>query len=201
MVYLIDYENIKNLKDLVGLDKKDKVVVFYTKNANSLTFEDHIALQSMEATIEYKKVITGNNALDFQLSTYLGYLVGQNYTEFCIMSNDKGYDAIIDFWKNEKNISITKQELRAIDEDKKEKPNKPAVTKVKKATQNKTDLRKVLVEGVQNLKKTDVTSIINIINNYKTKQAINSNLQKHFKDNDKVGAIYKLIKPFLKDKK
>lgn len=199
MVYLVDYENVKNLQDIMGLKGDDKVVIFYTKNANTLTFEDHIALQSTDATIEYKKVLAGNNALDFQLSSYLGFLIGQNYTEFCIISNDKGYEAIIDFWKNEKGIIIEKQGVKKNNQVLDETTKK--VEKAEKTTKNQTDLRKSLADSGLQLKKAEVTSTVNIINTYKTKQAINSNLQKLFKDNDKVGAIYKVIKPFLKDKK
>ena len=106
MVYLVDYENVKNLTGISELESTDKVIIFYTKNANTISFDDHLVLNQTSSTIEYKKVTTGNNALDFQLSSYLGFLIGQNLERFCIISKDNGYKSIIDFWKNEKNITI-----------------------------------------------------------------------------------------------
>ena len=39
------------------------------------------------------------NALDFQLSSYFGYLIGTNVdNSFIIYSNDTGFDPVIDFW-------------------------------------------------------------------------------------------------------
>ena len=43
--------------------------------------------------------------------------------------------------------------------------------------------------------------ILEIINSFKTKQAINNGLSKEFKDSKKSGAIYKKLKPLLKEKK
>ena len=114
MIYLLDYENVKNLTWIDELNNTDSVVIFYTKNANGLTFEEHLTLQQAKAKIEYKKVLTGNNALDFQLSSYLGFLIGQNFTDFCIVSKDNGYDSIVGFWKNEKNLKNRKKYFKFV---------------------------------------------------------------------------------------
>ena len=75
-VFLVDYENTHSLSGIATLSKDDKVVIFYSQNANSLTFDTHKRIMESPATVEYKYVGTGSqNALDFQLSTYLGYLV------------------------------------------------------------------------------------------------------------------------------
>ena len=200
MIYLLDYENVKNLTWLNDLTSADNVIIFYTKNANTLTFDEHVTLQKTEAKVDYKKVTTGNNALDFQLSSYLGFLIGQNFTDFCIVSKDCGYDSIIDFWKNEKNISIEK---RNFEEKTTPKPVQPkAANQSKKTTaQSDKELRQALRNGTLSLKQNQIAETLSIVNQYKTKQAINSNLQKYFKDNEKVGAIYKILKPFLKNKK
>jgi len=200
MIYLIDYENVRNLTWLNGLTNADRVIIFYTKNANTLTFDEHVLLQKTEAKIEYKKVVVGNNALDFQLSSYLGFLIGQDFTDFCIVSKDCGYDSIIDFWKNEKNISIEKQ---SFSDQGKSISNQKDIKNGNKTTptQTDTDIEKVLSNSTVKLKQNEIKEVTRIFNQYKTKQAINSNLQKYFKDNEKVGAIYKFLKPFLKNKK
>ena len=54
MIYLLDYENVRNLTWLNDLTNADRVIIFYTKNANTLTFDEHEILQKTEAKIEYK---------------------------------------------------------------------------------------------------------------------------------------------------
>lgn len=201
MIYLVDYENVKNLIELGELKETDKVIIFYTKNANTLTFEDHLAMKNTRAKIELKMVAVGNNALDFQLSTYLGYLIGKNEREFCVISKDNGYDSIIQFWKSEHNIQIEKRATFI----KKETTgsSKEANSKAKKQGENlnKSELETVLEKSSLSLSKEDIKKVENIINQYKTKVAINSNLQKYFNDNEKVRTnIYKVLKPFLKGK-
>lgn len=200
MIYLLDYENVRNLTWLNDLTNADRVIIFYTKNANTLTFDEHEILQKTEAKIEYKKVVVGNNALDFQLSSYLGFLIGQDFTDFCIVSKDCGYDSIIDFWRNEKDISIEKQSFSVKSES---TSTQKDIKNGNKTTPIKTDagIENVLRNSAVKLKQNEIKEVIRIFNQYKTKQAINSNLQKYFKDNEKVGAIYKFLKPFLKNKK
>ena len=50
--------------------------------------------------IEYFKVhVGGKNALDFQLSTLLGYIVARGeHSHAFIISNDRGFDFLHDFW-------------------------------------------------------------------------------------------------------
>lgn len=48
-----------------------------------------------------KTTKTAKNYLDFQLTTYLGYLVGQtDVKEYYVISKDSGYDSVIDFGKS-----------------------------------------------------------------------------------------------------
>lgn len=201
MIYLLDYENVRNLTWINDLTNDDRVIIFYTKNANTLTFDEHAILEKTKAEIEYKKVVIGNNALDFQLSSYLGFLIGQDFTDFCIVSKDCGYDSIIDFWKNEKNISIEKQSFSAQGNSTATQKNNKNENKTSSSDQTDKELENALRNSAVELKQNEIKEVIRIFNQYKTKQAINSNLQKHFKDNEKVGAIYKILKPFLKNKK
>lgn len=203
MIYLIDYENVKSLTGIAELSNSDSVIVFYTKNANTLTFDDLFVIQGTEIKIECKQVATGNNALDFQLSTYLGFLIGQNFTDFCIVSKDKGYDSIINFWKNEKGITIQRRNSLSktpvtTPKETLSQENPPKQEKKTTPQQPTQDMKTVL--SSLNLTKNEIAEVKRIVDKYKTKQTINSNLQKHFKDNEKVGQIYKAIKPYLKDK-
>ena len=109
-VFLVDYENTHSLTGIATLSKDDKVVIFYSQNANSLTFDTHKRIMESPATVEYKYVGTGSqNALDFQLSTYLGYLVSTHKDsdeKIVIVSRDKGFNNVVSFWKHELSLEI-----------------------------------------------------------------------------------------------
>ncbi|MDE6036616.1 MAG: hypothetical protein K2G36_12000 [Ruminococcus sp.] len=107
--YLIDYENVHQtgLNGIENLTPLDRLIIFYTENAESLTFPVYEKLVACKAEIQLHKVkCGGKNALDFQLATFLGYVLGNNPdTECHIISNDKGYEYVLNFWK-EKNVII-----------------------------------------------------------------------------------------------
>ena len=98
--YLIDYENvyIEGLTGLEYLTKRDEVVIFYTQNRCGLTFELHQRLISCDAKLRLMEVTalstrknTVKNALDLQLSMYIGYLIGSRPKErLYIISKDTG---------------------------------------------------------------------------------------------------------------
>lgn len=191
-IYLIDYENIKNLTGISRLSADDTAVIFYSKNANTMTFDTHNELVSSKAKIEYKFVsVGGKNALDFQLSTYLGYLINtvKSKTEFCIISRDNGFSYLISFWKKEKNIDINLF------------TDLTGKTQHNEVEESKSTIRSALKQSSLTLNEKEINEILRIISQYKTKQAINSNMMKYFRDSEKVGAITKVIKPFIKDKK
>lgn len=102
-VYLVDFENVTSagISGIQRLTKEDKVYIFYTVNASNMSFAAHINLLSSPAEVIYYNVTSGGkNALDFQLSSFLGYLVSKGEDkEFYIISNDKGYDHVKSFWE------------------------------------------------------------------------------------------------------
>ncbi|MCD7741121.1 MAG: PIN domain-containing protein [Ruminococcus sp.] len=102
--YLVDFENVKS-KGLVGIDKlteDDHVIIFFSENSDTISFEMHCQVMQSKAKVDYMKVkVGGKNALDFQLSTLLGYLVAKDdNTHIFIISNDKGFDKLHDFWSD-----------------------------------------------------------------------------------------------------
>lgn len=102
-IYLVDFENIgyNGLKGIEKLPEGDQVHLFYSSNADKLTFDIHLCINASKARVFYYKVETGaKNALDFQLATYLGSLTAANPDEnYFIVSNDDGFHYIIQFWK------------------------------------------------------------------------------------------------------
>lgn len=188
-IYVIDYENTKNLSGISKLTEKDTAIIFYSKNANTLTFETHKELSATRAKIEYKYVeVGGRNALDFQLATYLGFLINKN-GNIKIVSSDAGFLYVKAFWKKEKNINID------IFTDLSGKTQSKASEEICK------NLELALKESSLKLSSEEIATIIRTISQYKTKQAINNSFMKYFRDSEKVGAITKLIKPYIKDKK
>lgn len=102
-VYLIDFENVTSagISGIQRLTKEDKVYIFYTVNASNMSFAAHLNLLSSPAEVIYYNVTSGGkNALDFQLASFLGYLISKGEDkDFYIISNDKGYDHVKNFWE------------------------------------------------------------------------------------------------------
>lgn len=113
--YLVDLENtgLAGLTGLEELSAKDKVIVFYGTRTGSIAFDKHVELTKAKADVTYTKTErVAKNYLDFQLVTYLGYLIGSGQERvYYIISKDKGYDSCIEFWrKTDKQIAITRCE-------------------------------------------------------------------------------------------
>ena len=105
--YLIDFENVKSrgMEGVELLAKEDTVCIFYSDNADSMTFDLHRKLNETKAQIIYHKVAVGTkNALDFQLATYLGYLICEQQREgihpdYFIVTKDNGFTSLMVYWK------------------------------------------------------------------------------------------------------
>lgn len=105
--YLIDFENVKSrgMEGVELLTEEDTVCIFYSDNADSMTFDLHRKLNETKANIIYHKVAVGTkNALDFQLATYLGYLIcGQQnegiHPNYFIVTKDNGFTSLMVYWK------------------------------------------------------------------------------------------------------
>lgn len=141
-LYLVDYENVSDA-GLIGVNKlsaKDFVIIFYGSRVKSIDYESHIAITDSTANIEEMKAEkTAKNYLDFQLTTYLGYKLGQNsYSEIYVISNDSGFDAVVDFW-SQRGYSIKRQEAIVVTEKSaKSQANNKASNKTS-GTNNKTN--------------------------------------------------------------
>lgn len=184
-IYLIDYENV-NMDGLQGireLSESDQVYIFYSDNANKLTFSLHRQILESSAWVRYVNAETGaKNALDFQLATYLGYLVSQNTAEhFCLVSKDNGFQAVVKFWQKKDVDICLAEDLTGTDS-------------AEEREKLLTGLRAVLAD------KEEAPAILDFIRKYKTKQGINNALVKKY-GSKSGGEIYKAIKPLLAAKK
>ncbi len=102
--FLIDFENVNSggMKGIEHLTENDDVYIFYSDHANSITFDIHHKMNRSHANIHFfKSEIVGKNSLDFQIVSYMGYLVAQKrYQNYFLVSIDRGFDYAVKFWKN-----------------------------------------------------------------------------------------------------
>lgn len=111
--YLVDGENVlaKGILGCGQLNKDDRLIVFIS---------EHIGYKQKELILEEtKKVkhteiihvdVNGKDALDFQLATYLGFLIQKGENDaFCIISRDTGFDNVVHFWES-KGVLIKRED-------------------------------------------------------------------------------------------
>ena len=102
-IYLIDFENVasEGLSGITYLSPEDQVIIFYSTNSNRLSMKMHILIGKSTCHLSYFEVsVGGKNALDHQISTWLGYLIGTGAAErsYYIVSRDMGYRHVANFW-------------------------------------------------------------------------------------------------------
>lgn len=106
--YYVDSENVGDewVKFLEQADEDSHFLIFYTAKSPYMSYPCVVKLLSLNKNLEFILCHEGNNALDFQLATCLGYqLCKEPGHEIYIISKDTGFDSIVHFWK-ERNISI-----------------------------------------------------------------------------------------------
>lgn len=191
--YFVDYENVGSdgLNGIDTLDENNSVFIFYSRNADKITFDVHMQMNVSKAEIKYFKAETGQkNALDFQLSSYMGYVIKANESseaEYYIVSKDNGFNALISFWNSFKiNIKVIQSLSNRTPAP--EKPSEPTTKELRAKLEGSITDKSVLTE------------VLRIIRSYKTKQGINNALVKKY-ESQKAGEIYKLIKPYIAYKK
>lgn len=188
--YLVDYENVTThgLDGITMLSSEDVVCIFYSENADRITFGLHRRLNEAAAKIIYQEVEVGTkNALDFQLASYLGYIIHENKDKevsYFIVSKDQGFSSLVHYWKKQKiDISLV----------------------LDLSGKNEEAIQSELKSRVEQLitDKEEVNIVVKLIQQYKTKQGLNNALMKQFpsKDNKKASEIYTAIKPLIAGKK
>ena len=192
--YLVDFENVKKdgLDGIHKLESEDRVCIFYSKNADSITFEQHKKIMESKADIELCKVDVGSkNALDFQLATQLGFLIANKAADsYYIVSKDKGFEILSGYWKS-RGVSVTLiADIMGRSHD-------------QETQELKKRLQETLTEILRENDDVTVDEVLKTIQQYKTKQGIMNALMKKYPsaDNKKSSKIYKTIKPLLSDKK
>lgn len=226
-IYLVDYENvyIEGLTGLERLKKTDEVVIFYTQNRCGLTFELHRRLISCRAVLRLMEVTalstrknTVKNALDLQLSMYIGYLVGSRPKEpLYIISKDTDFDLDLTFFaqylqEGGASLSICATIENALDgvsavntaqmleeaakEATQEEQSAPAAKKKNGAV---VVFSKALQARVKELLETEDKQVVNricaILTASEDLLSLNNLLSKYYHDGKQVKEIYHKLKP------
>lgn len=94
-IYLVDCENVGTR----GLEVSNKTSLVYYFTSNTVYKED-LSNNEIEVHIEHN---VERNALDFIIDTKLGFLLRHYGREvnFYIISDDKGYNVVADYWKSQ----------------------------------------------------------------------------------------------------
>lgn len=101
-IYFIDSENVGDhwISLLSQVTSEDEILVFYTAKSPHMSYKNLILLKESPKEVQFIECCEGNNALDFQLSTELGFRIHDALNdEYIIVSNDTGFDAVVRYWK------------------------------------------------------------------------------------------------------
>ncbi|MDR0983973.1 MAG: hypothetical protein LBL93_03060 [Ruminococcus sp.] len=204
MTYLIDYENVHNngIEKINTFKENDKVVIFYhidnSKFAISLNKFADMIKKKIEFQLEKfnQENVTDKdkpNYLDFQLATYLGYLISQNEKEeYTIVSNDKDYKAVIDFWKA-KRISVKLLKINTVN-------TKTATAPVKENSATKITSKQQIANEIKNEYGKEIGEIFS---KAKNSGDLHNNIVHKLSDTSKSEKqrreIYKKIRPKFKE--
>jgi hypothetical protein len=201
--YLIDYENVHK-NGLVGIQKlpdNDTVVVFVGNKINDMPIETVMLILNSSAQVKIKKMKkTADNYLDFQLATCLGGLItSSGDKEFFIISNDRDFEAVIDYWKcNKTSIRIEQRSaiLPTATTDNNDTPTTIPVASAKLDNTTKKLIRGIVkseqLRGEQ-LSPGSYTGIYNLFLNESEKQGLHSGLARLFKQGQST-RLYNLLK-------
>lgn len=193
--WLLDYENThkQGLHGIENLKSNDIVYIFYS-NATNIPEFDHKIIPKCTIILKPTENRT-KNALDFQLSSQLGYLIHENInahyeSKYVIVSKDKGYNALQSFWKDIANISYA-DDLNANAEIE-------AIQSIISSVKTKTELNMALIRyynnDTQRAGKTYRYIISNNLFNSKSKKLTSKPEFPYYKYDNEIIAILRSVK-------
>ena len=183
--FMIDWENIQHngLRGSRYLNPSDNITIFYSKACNRIEQGDLQGILQSGCTLELCRLVNpGKNALDHYISSRIGSLFGGGYLgNVAIISRDKGFRAIQDYWKHcvkpSRNIVI--------------RPNiESGIVSLNENTERCRQIQQEM--QVVNLEKE--------FEKYKEEQRIRSELKKLFADTDYQESVH-LIMDIVKNNK
>ena len=99
---LVDYENVNGSNGLMGADvlcPDDTLIIFYSNCCGKIRYDYMEEIRNSGCEFRIIKLKgTGKNALDFYIAAECGAISERGETQIAIISNDKGFQAVIDFF-------------------------------------------------------------------------------------------------------
>lgn len=106
---LVDYENVhgsNGLKGVEALKEDDTLIIFFSESCSKIKREYMEFINDSKCKFQIMKLKNiGKNALDFYISTECGALYAQGEKQLAIISNDKGFQAVLDYFSVNENAS------------------------------------------------------------------------------------------------
>lgn len=193
--YLVDYDNTgySGLNGIEELDNESVVTIFYSKKAQSIPIQFFQKFLECKANVKFYPIENEDkNIINFQISAYLGYVLGDDKTaDCCIVSNDNKLEFLQNFG-NTKDIEIKilpsvsgeKQEFEEVSEPDEKSEFYIAVESLNLSLEDKSSLFKIL----DLFKSGDITM---------RKQHIQANIKWVFGEGNALG-YYRAIKKLIK---
>jgi len=104
MIIFVDLENVKNsgMRGYEYLNDTDTVYLCFSKAVRNLRANILRGLAKNRVNIKLIRLVTArNNALDFYIASAVGELLGKGVQDrIAIITEDKGYYSIADFWRS-----------------------------------------------------------------------------------------------------
>lgn len=102
-VILVDYENVSGANGLRGTDalcEKDRLIIFYSGCCGKIRYDSMQEIKNSGCEFRVVKLKeAGKNALDFYIAAECGIMSERGEKQIAIISNDKGFQAVIDFFQ------------------------------------------------------------------------------------------------------
>lgn len=210
--YLIDYENVfpRKLDNIQDFTKTDKMVIFYPEKTTGVSRQFMTDLVNNDIDVTFVKADNGTkNDLDFQLSSYVGFLAACDELDIRIVSNDHGYDGLIKFW-NARGCHIKRNNcnVTTLTDGQKKKDRVLFSAAVKNGKIDKTLFIKperhlkpeyeIPVQFLKLLEKYgDVDELMSLFTNSRSKTELNGKLMKIMHDGSMVSLFTKIITPLI----
>ena len=99
---LVDYENVSSTNGLRGveyLNENDTLILFYSQSCEKIRSDYIESIEKSCCEFKIRKLVkTGKNALDFYIASECGYISQSGEEQIVIISNDKGFSAVADYF-------------------------------------------------------------------------------------------------------
>jgi len=200
--YLVDYESVNGngIENITKLTMKEHVHIFYSDDAKNSNFDIMFDKNTDIEAHKIKKLKKGDQSLDKQLVSYLGYLLAVNdkSSSYVIVAEDKGYKEVIEFWKEKGYSNITS--VTKIPDSKQPKKIEAKPVKQQTSTQTKNAL---INKGLDTVVEGDDRTELNIFVQHRLKEMgyeskafnkICSIVVKYSKSENKLSEIHNALK-------